>query len=539
MSNKLKKCVVLSLLLILMFNINSFADEYVAHNLYSEDFTNTSLEEYFAYHHLMSMTNKISGLKVSDISYDRLCDFLTDIDLSAYDSYLIQGNSSFMQLIYFTCSGDLVYSWNGSDVYCRFLYKYHGSVEKVRIINITPKNGILTSDSFNIGDDMDIDLSGKKVGEYYYYSVSAKNLISTNCNVYDTVELLDTYEKNTACYFDVNALNGTNLNKYSAYEQSDTIKNHTYLTSCDIGFMTTDSTLSGSQKSRFNQSNLYIDYGIDKFMSQNINQYNLNVTYSLNCDGIMYNKGDTFTLNSNKYNVIGASIFGNGVPDGQTRTTFTRFIYENIDFKKLAVGNSKFGNGISVIPYLNQDITLTEQGEIGTDYTPINIYNLTVSVQVVSKDGKYKSGVYKKTFDLLQGSANVVTDDITINNNPYQGGGDSSNDMGNSGYGSGGSSATNNSSITNSPTFTNNNTITIEGDSINNGVIDIVDSSTAKDSNTSFIDKFLGFFDLLKNNKFVTVLSLVFGWLPAEVFTLLVSAIGITVGIALFRFFRK
>ena len=113
---------------------------------------------------------------------------------------------------------------------------------------------------------------------------------------------------------------------------------------------------------------------------------------------------------------------------------------------------------------------------------------------------------------------------------------DSSTDMGNSGFGS---SATSNVSITNNPSFVNNNTVTVEGDSINNEVNGIVDDSTSKDTNTSFIDKFLGFFDLLKNNKFVSVLSLIFGWLPAEVFTLLVSAIGITVGIAIFRFFRK
>lgn len=517
------------------------ATKLTSHNLYKEDMQENELEKHFANVFLNSMSDTVSGLNVYDISYERLCDFLTDINLEDYKSYILQTNGEYIYLYLFTCVGDLVYSKSAYGRFCRFLYSYNGNVEKYRCVQITPNKGILTNECFLINDEITISLQDK-IDEYYYLQVPiVKNLLSSNCNVYDAVELVENYTDSTNYYFDVSAVNGTNLNVYSTAEQSESIKNHIYLTSCDIGFVTTDSYLSGTQKSRFGQTSLYIDYGLDNYMINNLNQYNLNIVYTLSCDGVMYNRSDIFALNSNKCNIIGANIFNNGCPDGYTRRNFTRFNCENIDFKKSAVGNKEFGNGIIVVPYLNQDISQTEQNEIGTDYTPSSIYNLTISVQVVSKDGKYQSGTYKKTFDLLQGSANIVNDDITINQNPFLGESDGNIDTGNSGYSSGSSSSSsvNNSTFTNNPTFTNNNNITIEGDNINNDVNGYIDDNTSKDENEGFLDKFLGFFSILKNNKFVSILSSVFSWLPNDVFTVITSAIGIIAGIAVIRIFRK
>lgn len=101
------------------------------------------------------------------------------------------------------------------------------------------------------------------------------------------------------------------------------------------------------------------------------------------------------------------------------------------------------------------------------------------------------------------------------------------------------SSASTSGNITNnnSPTFNTN--ITIEGDSINNEANNIVDSSTSAEDNKNFIEKFLGFFYLLENNSFLGVWGKVFGWLPPGVSTLISSALGISVGISIFRFFRR
>lgn len=115
-----------------------------------------------------------------------------------------------------------------------------------------------------------------------------------------------------------------------------------------------------------------------------------------------------------------------------------------------------------------------------------------------------------------------------------------------SGEGIGGnstSSASTSGNITNnnnnSPTFNNNNNITIEGDSINNEVNNIVDSSSSAEDNKNFIEKFLGFFQLLENNSFLGVWGKVFGWLPSGISSVITTALGISAGIGIFRFFRR
>ena len=90
--------------------------------------------------------------------------------------------------------------------------------------------------------------------------------------------------------------------------------------------------------------------------------------------------------------------------------------------------------------------------------------------------------------------------------------------------------------IDNSPTFNNN--ITVEGDTISNSANSYADSKSDATTNKSFIDKFLGFFDIIENNSFLGVFAKVFGWLPVGVSTLITTALGIIVGVRVFKFFK-
>lgn len=101
------------------------------------------------------------------------------------------------------------------------------------------------------------------------------------------------------------------------------------------------------------------------------------------------------------------------------------------------------------------------------------------------------------------------------------------------------SSTSGNITNNNSPVFTNNNNITVEGDSINNEVNNIVDSSSSAEDNKNFIEKFLGFFQLLENNSFLGVWGKVFGWLPPGISSVITTALGIGACVGLFRFFRR
>lgn len=151
----------------------------------------------------------------------------------------------------------------------------------------------------------------------------------------------------------------------------------------------------------------------------------------------------------------------------------------------------------------------TEVGKDGAGNTTYNYYyyNIDNSKTEITAEDSHDNTYTDTTED--SGSSGTVTDGkgTTINNN-------------------------------NNPTFNNN--ITIEGDSIDNEVNNIISSdTTTKEDNDNFITKFLGFFNLLDNNSFLVVLGNVFGWLPETVFTVLVSAIGIIAGIAVIKFFRK
>lgn len=107
------------------------------------------------------------------------------------------------------------------------------------------------------------------------------------------------------------------------------------------------------------------------------------------------------------------------------------------------------------------------------------------------------------------------------------------------GGGGGTASGDNSNNNVNNPTFNNNNNITIEGDTINNDVNNIVGSNTSTETNKNFIEKFLGFFQLLENNSFLGVWGKVFGWLPPGISSVITTALGIGACVGLFRFFRR
>lgn len=151
------------------------------------------------------------------------------------------------------------------------------------------------------------------------------------------------------------------------------------------------------------------------------------------------------------------------------------------------------------------------------------------------------------------GKTGITADDAkdnTYTQKPNEeGGGETGGESGGTGSGSGGGSVggttinnnpTNNNSPTFNPIFNNNPTITIDGDTITNDIDNIIQNdTTTKEDNDSFIDKFLGFFNLLDNNSFVKIIGKVFGWLPSEVFLIVTGAIAIVAGIAVIKFFRK
>lgn len=91
----------------------------------------------------------------------------------------------------------------------------------------------------------------------------------------------------------------------------------------------------------------------------------------------------------------------------------------------------------------------------------------------------------------------------------------------------------------NNPTFTNNNNITVEGDTINNDVNNYVGNNTSSETNKNFIEKFLGFFQILENNSFLGVWGKVFGWLPPGISSVITTALGIGACVGLFKFFRR
>ena len=203
---------------------------------------------------------------------------------------------------------------------------------------------------------------------------------------------------------------------------------------------------------------------------------------------------------------------------------------------------------------LNVTCKLYRSGNCGYAYS--GSLDLLTGANDISSYTPDSNGTYKPNNDYRQNGyyyTDVSTDAaenttynyyyITNDNSRTEISKDDNDNNTKSGEGIGGSSssASTSGNITNnnSPTFTNNNNITVEGDSINNEVNNIVDSSSSAEDNKNFIEKFLGFFQLLENNSFLGVWGKVFGWLPPGISSVITTALGISAGIGIFRFFRR
>ena len=209
------------------------------------------------------------------------------------------------------------------------------------------------------------------------------------------------------------------------------------------------------------------------------------------------------------------------------------------------------------ISILNVSCKLEKSGTRGYAYD--GSLNLLTGANDIGSYTPDSNGTYKPNNDYRQNGyyyTEVSTDAaenttynyyyITNDNSRTEISKDDNDNNSKSGEGIGGnssSSASTSGNITNnnnnSPTFNNNNNITIEGDSINNEVNNIVDSSSSAEDNKNFVEKFLGFFQLLENNSFLGVWGKVFGWLPPGISSVITTALGISAGIGIFRFFRR
>ncbi len=476
--------------------------------LLSEDFQSSEIEKHFATNWLNGLNEQIDGMYVSDIDYDYLNNLIADINFGNYQSYVICDNGNSNIIIYlFSCDGSLAYSQSSYGDFCKFIYSK--DVENAVYRRIILDNG-------NITDDGERTIPRSDNNESYYCwdaDFGYCDLISTSCAVYDCVELVENWNQNTfPYYFNWDCLTrGTNLNRYVNLVADDapveTINNHMYMLSCDVGFC--GNVVQGDMGG-FNSTYVYFDYTLDKYAKAHAEDYLLHVNYYLYVDGRKYEYLYVTGVTASEYFIQPLSDI-----------KFTADIWSGSNI----TAQAKSG---TFLEYQKQNLVLLDTSKS---------CELVVSCYISGTTASLSSGQFVKRFNLANGQSTITDYSITDNNNPY------TDDVGLGGSvgsapGGGVASIMNNPSF--SPVFNNNNNITIEGDKIDNDVNNIIENDdTSKEDNDSFIDKFLGFFNLLDNNSFLSVLTKVFGWLPATVFTVLTSAIGIICGIAVIKFFRK
>lgn len=211
----------------------------------------------------------------------------------------------------------------------------------------------------------------------------------------------------------------------------------------------------------------------------------------------------------------------------------------NVDKSFLSLSCVVYVDGVAGHEYVGSVDLITGDNSMAT-YTPDSSGNYTFNDDY-KKGGHYYTNVgkdaagnttYNYYYYTTDNSKHEVTSQDSHDNTyttteaPASGGG---------GFASGDNSNNN----VNNPTFNNNNNITIEGDTINNDVNNIVGNNTSSETNKNFIEKFLGFFQLLENNSFLGVWGKVFGWLPPGISSVITTALGIGACVGLFRFFRR
>lgn len=211
----------------------------------------------------------------------------------------------------------------------------------------------------------------------------------------------------------------------------------------------------------------------------------------------------------------------------------------NVDKSFLSLSCVVYVDGVAGHEYVGSVDLITGDNSMAT-YTPDPSGNYTFNDDY-KKGGHYYTNVgkdaagnttYNYYYYTTDNSKHEVTSQDSHDNTyttteaPASGGG-------------GSASGDNSNNNVNNPTFNNNNNITIEGDTINNDVNNIVGNNTSSETNKNFIEKFLGFFQLLENNSFLGVWGKVFGWLPPGISSVITTALGIGACVGLFKFFRR
>lgn len=234
--------------------------------------------------------------------------------------------------------------------------------------------------------------------------------------------------------------------------------------------------------------------------------------------------GSSFTMSNGRYFTF------NGLPimaDGSCK----------VDKSLLSLSCVVYVDGVAGHEYVGSVDLITGDNSMAT-YTPDTSGNYTFNDDY-KKGGHYYTNVGKDAAGNTTYNYYYYTTDNSKHEVTSQDSHDNTYTTTESPVGGGGGTASgdNSNNNVNNPTFNNN--ITIEGDTINNDVNNYVGNNTSSETNKNFIEKFLGFFQLLENNSFLGVWGKVFGWLPPGISSVITTALGIGACVGLFRFFRR
>lgn len=366
--------------------------------LLSDDFQNTELEKHFAYKWLFSSAQTIDGLNVAEYDYDYLNNLCSNINFDSYNSYVIVGKSSYVEVYLVSCSGFLAYSTTSSGDFCRFIFSAEdSSIPVYRRIRVDDGNVI------DYGEQQ-FSLSNR-TSDYYYQDLGLGSfcLISTSCVIYDCIEFYDgdwNYRTQNY-YYNVRCLTeGTNLNCYTTIEDetSETINNHMYMLSCDVGFC--GNKIQGDM-SGFSSTYVYFDYALDKYAQGHCDDYLLHINYRLNVDGRYYDYAYITGISASGYFLQSLSDlnFTSGVWNGTTVTAIPL-------------------NGI-FLDYQKQKLCIVSVADLKT-------CELTVACYMSGTTASMSSGQFVKRFDLINGQSTVDRNEIIENKNPFEENEDSS-----------------------------------------------------------------------------------------------------------------
>lgn len=527
MSNK-KKCliliiygIVLSLMALLCFSINSMA------NSNDDYYIIQDVETEYTYKLATTGTKYTTSYVVNSyacIQCDKEC-------VAFYDG----------RHIGFMTTNDLVY----------MSYKHIGMGDSSNMGEI--------ADSYS-GGSVFTDSNGKSIGLTYFSSVVYGNINETQQEVlFNDIKIFK--DKQSAVdYLSYGSLDGLSNAPMKEYDNEQ------------VCFESFKMTMHSSNV--FDQIYFEFDYVPTEYLIENKGKVNLAYSYSLDANVMM----GTFDVNDIAFSGaldIDLSVFPNEfivylkdiTPSsfGHMRQQYmlgdSAVIMDSNEVTDLILKVTKSALQFELSPYI--ETTYGKRYDAYADIlNPKNScydeipYNPDTGTYVPDNAPTIPEGYYNTlvgvdgfgnptyTYTYIDNSTNTVTN-ITNPDSSGDGGGDGGNTTveGSTIENNNNPTNTNNNNPTfnNTPTFNNDVNVTVEGDEINNDVDNIVNGDTggSKEDNDSFINKVMGFFNPLINNSFILALGSLVGWLPAEVLTLITGALGISVGIAVWRFFRK